>query len=389
MWFVYQVLALAAFMLTTWTGDPVAAATSTASLITLDVDFASFLAGADPIWNWTSPVTGTKTSTMNSAPQQPRNLLPPYSAPTSNTGPTDWVYSLFGGNGELGFYIFKPTPYALRMEVSRQSLYDDRNSSLGARFMHNFVYDTPRLPVGYFDISMGATIIQGFGRIALYDGCVWINISTTAGTLTLSAWANAEYTTADVIVLQVLHHPDGLVPVITFVSEVCESTWADQDKNYVPNPPPLFASAAIGLGAVLNTTTQLHLLGTSHSTAVLQDTVNAIFYLAISPVSAEPALSDSYAQKQVHAAYKLGLPMLQRQHLQWWHDWWPRGGFITTEFSILEGFFYTQVSHPDPPWYSYSPSFACGTLIWLHSSTRWPALLAKAAASMTSRVTFP
>ena len=86
----------------------------------LNVDFPSFLARADPVYAWDS----------------------------SFAGPTEWVDALFGGNGELGYLLWQPSPSSLRLDVSRQTVYDDRNSSLGPpRFKNNFVYDTPRLQV--------------------------------------------------------------------------------------------------------------------------------------------------------------------------------------------------------------------------------------------------
>ena len=66
----------------------VTSASPEAAPFPLNVDFPSFLARADPVYAWDS----------------------------SFAGPTEWVDALFGGNGELGFYLVSDggrTPYRL------------------------------------------------------------------------------------------------------------------------------------------------------------------------------------------------------------------------------------------------------------------------------------
>ena len=337
--FVPALLALAA---------AAAAAAAQPPIVALDVDFPSFLARADPLWSWSA-----------AAP-------PPAAA-------AEWVGSLFGGNGELGFYVFFPSPTRMRMEISRQSLYDDRNASLGQpAFLDNFVFDAPRLPVGYFDITWasGAPALNVTGRLSLHDARATIAIATAAGSLSLAAWASADFAAADVIVLE-FAGAGGEAPLVTFVPELAQSTWSGQDARYVPNPPPANASTTAGAGLTLNTTTQRHLAGTAHSTAVLAG-AGALF-ASVSPTLASPAAADAHAQAQVAAAQAMGLAALRAAHEAWWHAWWPAGGFITTEFSIAEGFFYLQM-------YKLGSAARAGRSVhalegpWFIPGTDWPDL---------------
>ena len=57
-------------------------------------------------------------------------------------------------------------------------------------------------------------------------------------------------------------------PQVQWLPDSAQSMWIGRDPRYVPNPPPLNRSVTTSHG-VLNTTTQMHLRGTAHSTSVL------------------------------------------------------------------------------------------------------------------------
>jgi hypothetical protein len=80
-----------------------------ASPITLDFDFPSFLTRSDPVFAWS---TGAGSA-------------------SSSGQPSEWVDSLFGGNGDHGFQLWSPLPGVLQLDVSKQTLWDDRTPDLG------------------------------------------------------------------------------------------------------------------------------------------------------------------------------------------------------------------------------------------------------------------
>lgn len=319
----------------------------------LAVDFPSFLRRADPIYEYNG---------------------------TSGSPPVEWVSALFGGNGGLGFLLFQPTPSALRLDVSRQDVYDDRTAALGSpRFLNNFVYDQPRLPVGHFDIAFGGPITAGVGRITLFSAVSTLNVTTNAGVLSLAAWACAAWdTAADVVALEATWSGSG-APSITWVPDVAESTWSGRDKRYVPNPPPLNSSTASivrGRGGTLNVTTQPHLAGSAHSTAVWQGSVEGgvlLTLIGISPVLASGDAADAAASGQVLAGVAAGLPALRAAHEAWWATWWPAGGFITLEDSVVESFVAIQQ-------YKFASGARRGRSVhdlegpWFIKGTDWPDL---------------
>ena len=111
--------------------------------------------------------------------------------------------------------------------------------------------------------------------------------------------------------------------------------WIGRDPQYVPNPPPVNRSTATEHGQ-LNVTTQMHLRGTAHSTAVLklsggQNAPMVTYVTSVSAVSSNASVSDAWAIRQVNSAATEGVESLRAAHALWWHAFWPDGGFVTYE----------------------------------------------------------
>jgi hypothetical protein len=83
----------------------------------LAVDWHTFLSREDPFWTWDG----------STAP-----------------APKVWYEGSFIGNGDLGAMLYADTPQSLRMDLGRQSVWDDRYPG-SAEYMGNFVFDRPRL----------------------------------------------------------------------------------------------------------------------------------------------------------------------------------------------------------------------------------------------------
>jgi hypothetical protein len=62
-----------------------------------------------------------------------------------------------------------PTPTSLRVVLGRASLWDDRTADLGAPFhLGNFVFDTPRLPIGALVVEWPAPATAVSARLSLF-----------------------------------------------------------------------------------------------------------------------------------------------------------------------------------------------------------------------------
>lgn len=291
------------------------------SIANLRVDWPSFLARSDPMWSWSAYNT------------------------TSAGRPDEWVKSLFGGNAMLGFMIFHDEgDNIVRIAISRADLYDDRTlEATPNAFMNNFVYDRPRLPVGSFRITFSSTVVNATGRLVLYDARAEYTLQTSVGSVSIIVWACSDVETADVIVIEAASSGSEQASV-EWVPAIAQSTWSGRDPKYTPNMPPRNSSASSN-GGILNITTQTHLRGTAHSTAVWQGVISEslITFVSISPVLSTGSESDLWASKQVLAAQSAGLLSLRNGHEAWWHSEWPKGGSLFLDYSVLEELFYVQI----------------------------------------------
>lgn len=251
----------------------------------------------------------------------------------------------------MGFMMWQPTNDSVRVDVSRADVYDDRTATATPHaYMRNFVYDQPRLPIGHFIVSFSTQVTGATGRISLYDGLVEYNVSTAMGVVGLRMWASADVQMADALVLEVDSNGSGqgvsaqATASVRWVPDSAQSTWIGRDPKYVPNPPPDNRSIATAHGQ-LNVTSQMHLRGTAHSTAVLelrgrQDAVRVAYVTSVSSVSVDATVSDAWAIRQVNLAASVGLDSLHAAHELWWHAFWPDGGFVTYEYTVLESLYF-------------------------------------------------
>lgn len=275
---------------------------------TLGFDWLAFLARSDPVWHWGS-------------------------ANATTARPTEWVQSLFGGNGDVGFMLYSTSETALEMHVNRQSLWDDRTPDLGLPYyLDNFVYDQPRLPVGFFRVTWqsGAVPTAAQGRVSLYDGVASLNISTPAGSCALAAWASVLHDSsapggnggADVVVLETSWTGAEACDV-EWVTLPADSTWSGNDQRYVFNPAALNATSVLSPELELTLVSQQHLpqKGTWHSSAILRAQLRpdaAAYYYTVSPVLGSQAAADGWARAEVLAAQHQ-MPGLRAAHEADWH----------------------------------------------------------------------
>lgn len=275
----------------------------------------------------------------------------PLNAWTVNqTGPEQWTQSLFGGNGGLGFMLYQPAGFnsnSLRLSLGRTDVYDDRTAELCGgtaptcnAFQGNFAIDTPRLPIGYMVLDYGAPLLSAIGVLDLWNGTVSGNVTTSTGVLGFRVYGLMNWRDTDAIVIEteVLSGLGGWN--VSFVASPAVSTWANAD--YVYNPAVSCRGQALSDTLVC---TQIHLLNTSHSTAVqtrLTATGQAT-YVSISPVLTNAESSDAYATAQVTAASIAGPETLLAMNQEWWHSFWPGGAALTLNDTVLESFWYIQL----------------------------------------------
>lgn len=340
-------------------------------VVSLGIEWGEFLSRHDPVWRWNA---------------------------SSQERPPDKFYqALFGGNAMLGFMLWQPTNLSVRVDISRADVYDDRSlQSTPSYYTGDFVYDQPRLPIGHFDITFDAPTLGAVGRLSLWNAEASYNVSTAPGkTCELRAWALSptRAADADVIVLEVSR--DGACGRVEWMPEPGDSLWkartdakttlacsdpsqaarkrcacgdgqagyglcklcsscADNKgcllcNNYVSNPLPIKSSTPDSSGGRVNVTSQKHLRGTAHSTAIFECTVTdgdkcgqggLAYFTSVSAVLSSQSKADRWAVDQVTVANLIGAHAMKMAHRRWWHAWWQRGSFVTYEYTVLESLYF-------------------------------------------------
>lgn len=167
------------------------------------------------------------------------------------------------------------------------------------------------------------------------------NVTTSAGVLGFRVYGLMDWQATDALVVETETLSGSGAWNVSFSPSPAVSTWAD--ANYVYNPAVDCHDSA-ALGTLL--CTQVHLLNSSHSTAVQTRAGNGTAqatYISISPVLADAASSDAYAAAQVAAASQLGPVALLAATRAWWHAFWPAGAVVTLNDTVLEAFYYIQI----------------------------------------------
>ena len=302
-----------------------AAPTPPTPVVMLDIDWPDFLSRHDPLWRWRQHPTDDVDEQLDEAP------------------PSTWEKSLFGGNAMLGFMMWQPDNETVRIDIGRADLYDDRTQSATPEaFTGNFVYDRPRLPIGHLLLRFSAPLTGGSGRLSLWNAEATYNVTVKSSSgpalaTSLRVWASADHALADVVVLEI---GGSKRPVdVRWVAEPGDSFWMPRNNKYVPNPAPRTVAHVTTAGGTLNITTQMHLRGTAHSTAVLQLPNRSGIVLSVSPVSKSALAANTWASTQVSHAVAAGIDDVRAAHHAWWHAFWPAGGFVTFEYTVMESLY--------------------------------------------------
>ena len=270
--------------------------------------------------------------------------------------PKEWVSSLFGGNGDLGYMLFSPEKNSLRMDVSKLTLWDDRTPDL-PEYKNDFVMDQPRMPSGYFEISWWGNSSSDLprrakGRMNLFDGTTTLHVETTTSGdgFDLFIFANAAAPSSpNVIVMEATAFGGGSPPTITFIP--ANPNENDHD-NYIPNPPPYTTRDNVDEKTTVEVTVQPHLpsKGTAHAAGVMRiddadDASRSTYFVSLSPVLPDDDAATNFVVAELNRVTEMPyapVSTMLNSHKNYWNNWWPQGGFLSIDHSPMESFFYVQ-----------------------------------------------
>jgi hypothetical protein len=331
-----------------------ACAASVPTSVNLDVDWASFLARSDLLWNWTG----------SSAPQT-------------------WQDGGFFGNGLVGGCVYFPSTNLLEVHVSRTDLYDDRSGASNLSVGNNFVFDRPRLPIGLLHVEWSGadTLASAWMRMELWNGLIQGSLSFASGTsLSFALFAQADPAVGRAIVLNTATSYAGsgssspLTFSLSYLPLAVDSTWHAQSSSYQPNPVPEYIpwSAA---GVPSTVVVQPHLTGSEHAIGLATTgsgvsaptspstsgsnpygpfTPGHVVQLSVPSTATTVVVLTPVGTNQGNLATALlssaitQLPQQLPASSAWWNAFWSgvasgEGSFVTWEQSWMESFYYIQI----------------------------------------------
>ncbi|MFC9504237.1 Tat pathway signal sequence domain protein [Streptomyces sp. NPDC057002] len=267
--------------------------------------------------------------------------------------PTRWYEGPFLGDGLLGSMIYRePDANRVRFTVQHGRVQDHR-PEFGSG------WGTCRLPVGHLTLDPVGTITAVDWRLSLWNAELTGTVTTTAGTLTLSALIHDE-----VLAVRV-RASGGERTVWTFHPEEAISPRKIQEAppaDYTPNPPWTSRTAADGTEQVLQPLT-----GGQTATAYRRDGDELLLSVGHSAPSTTAAEAQSLRNLRRAASYGA----LRRRHTRWWHAFYKKS-FVSFPDQRLQSFHWIQLYKAASASRADGPVMAtCGP--WLEP-TPWPAV---------------
>ena len=298
----------------------------------VDVDYASFLARSDLVWDW----DGTDTKPV----------------------PYGWWSMGFTGNGLLGAMVTAGNETAdelgtLRIELGRTDVLDDRMPGSAHAVGNGGRCDRVRLPIGYFQLSTAGAVKSGSMRLSLYDAELRGQLVTSAGHVNFTIMTHAVRD----LNLAHLEVSDGESQAAwEWNPRPGSSVWAAQcngvtkGKSYTPNPPQINGTKVHGSDSVPFTVQPL-LSGAAFATAYSErmeaDGSRTFISSTAQPMTGARGGGDSSdsamtAVSNVQLGMALGWSALRHTHRSWWARFY-KASFLSFTDSRTEAFYWAQM----------------------------------------------
>ncbi|WEO93555.1 Tat pathway signal sequence domain protein [Streptomyces sp. FXJ1.172] len=239
--------------------------------------------------------------------------------------PTLWYEGPFLGDGLLGSMVYQePGANRIRFTVQHGRVQDHR-PEFGSG------WGTCRLPVGHLTLDPVGTITAVDWRLSLYDAELTGTVTTTAGTLTLSALIHDEVFATRVTasageeVTWTFHPEEALSP--RHLSEA-------PPTGYTANPPWTTRTTADGTEQVLQPLTG----GGGTATAYRRSGDALLLSVGHGFPSGTAAEADSLQNLRRAPSYEV----LRQRHTNWWHAFY-RKSFVSFPDQRLQSFHWIQL----------------------------------------------
>ncbi|MDQ2864321.1 MAG: glycoside hydrolase family 95 protein, partial [Bacteroidota bacterium] len=268
--------------------------------------------------------------------------------------PESWQEAPYFGNGFIGSMIYGDTANRnqIKIQAFRTDVQDHRNDSSGWT-----AYSRPRLPIGYFTITLKGKIKNCHLRMHLFTADITGNIVTTEGSISLHHFVSAQ---KDLIFTKIITHGNEkyslswhpveakstrvrLFPnsekVIPFFAKAYGEKYNQILKVYVPNPP-----VEIKQTKNISLSVQNLLYGGQYVVAWKEEKLssNTNIFIATIKNSYPANNAQTNAENLISSTSSNSFDKNYKEHIAWW-DHFYRKSFLTIPDKEMEGFYWLQM----------------------------------------------
>ncbi|MFD5751348.1 Tat pathway signal sequence domain protein [Streptomyces sp. NPDC127033] len=267
--------------------------------------------------------------------------------------PALWHEGPFLGDGLLGSMVYQePDANKIRFTVQHGRVQDHR-PAFGSG------WGTCRLPVGHLTLDPVGTITAVDWRLSLWNAELSGTVTTSSGTLTLTAFIHDEILVARVRasggerVSWTFHPEEAMSP---------RQIQEDPPANYVPNPAWTTRTTG-GVKQVLQP-----LVGGGQTATAYRQTGDVLL-LSVGHSFPSESEAATVSLRKIQRAEAYGT--LRDRNTRWWHDFY-RKSFVSLPDERLQSFYWIQLYKVASATRANAPVMAtCGP--WLER-TPWPAV---------------
>ena len=243
---------------------------------------------------------------------------------------TKWYEAPFLGNGMMGSMIWQTDDHTVRWDIGRGDVQDHRPGG--------GMYNTCRLPIGYFMLKTKGKIKKGTMRLHLWDAEATGVIKTTKGSI---RWRSIVHAKCDII-LAILEPSEG--------ERGCHWEWKTlkaisprqasgrEQPGYKDNPP-----ARVEEDGNTKICIQPLLCGGETATAwtIQQDEDHSLLTVSVAHSFPDTSARQK-AVDEINSVRDVSLDNLLSSHRAWWHAYYPES-FISIPDKYWESFYWIQM----------------------------------------------
>lgn len=319
-----------------------------------DIDWKTFLAQHDMYW-----------SKITADPAEPKRDF------GQSTG---YYAGAIMGNGLLGTNLYKLRDNVYRMNVGRSDVTEVRQPYS--------LFNSSRLPIGYFTIAPKGTVNEEEMRLSLYDAETAGHFTTEAGRMNFRTYVHA---TRNVIVFESDCVGDGMDYEWDFVAQEAISPRCiinnDYPLGYVnsqhhANLPPEridegdchFVVQSLALDTTFTSFGKYYVVAWKQTSEGARQQVLAT---VAQQADRDDALAEARRLLQEESGVKEG--KRTSVHRDWWHNFYKKAAFLTFPDMKYESFYWAQ-------YYKFASTARPGCPIvdlmgvWPNYDTPWPAI---------------